>query len=148
MPSEIHEGLRRHAAETYPVEACGFLVGRAQDGAGIVEEAPRASNLLGIAGREGFRIAPREFLALEDRLRDSPRRILGFYHSHPDGAGAPSPLDTANVWPDYVYLVVAAPNGAPGEVTAWRRMAPSSSLEPVDIVVRPRWPPSHPHANR
>jgi proteasome lid subunit RPN8/RPN11 len=47
-------------------------------------------------------------------------QLVGFYHSHPDGAAVPSPFDREAAWPWYSYLIVPVRGGAAGSVRSWR----------------------------
>jgi len=46
-------------------------------------------------------------------------QIVGFYHSHPSGSAAPSPLDRRLAWPAMVYLILAIRHGRVTRVMAW-----------------------------
>jgi proteasome lid subunit RPN8/RPN11 len=111
--------LRGHAAETYPHECCGFLVGDRADGVLVVRELVRASNARGDSPRNRYLIPPEEFARVQ---RDADRRgldIVGFYHSHPDAPARPSEYDREHAWPAYAYLVLAVARGEPQELGAF-----------------------------
>jgi len=53
------------------------------------------------------------------RMRDRDEVMFGIFHSHPDGAGRPSPTDLAlAAYPDMVYYI-AAVNGTDAELHGW-----------------------------
>lgn len=136
LPPAVSAEIRADAEARYPREACGFLVGSASPGSVFVDARVEAPNLLGPSGRDGFRVPPREFLALEDRLRGTGRWIVGFYHSHPDGLPETSALDRANMWPEYAYVIVPTERGRAQAPVAWRRAATGGTEPlPVEIVV-------------
>ncbi len=51
--------------------------------------------------------------------RTGTARIVGYYHSHPNGGCKPTQRDTDQAVPDISYLIVGANNGSP-EFAAWR----------------------------
>lgn len=66
-------------------------------------------------------------------------RVVGFYHSHPDGSVAPSPLDAESAWPGYVYLIVGVTDSGPAGLAAWRKpdTATATKFEPLHIASVP-----------
>ena len=89
------EALRQvvEAAEAaYPGECCGLLVGR-QTPKGVVEvtRAHPAANLGKQPNR--FEIDPRLWVDLARALGKGPTKVVGLYHSHPDGPAQPSAVD-------------------------------------------------------
>jgi proteasome lid subunit RPN8/RPN11 len=61
--------------------------------------------------------------------------LVGFYHSHPNGAAEPSRVDRENAWPWYNYLIVAVADGEPGDVRVWRLAEDRSRFDAVAIMV-------------
>ena len=102
-----------HAESAYPAECCGLLVGSA-DGAGAwrVRRVVASRNLAPADRCDRFEIDPALYLDLQRQLRGSGEGILGIYHSHPDGAPAPSATDLESAWePGLVWLIVAVRQG-------------------------------------
>ncbi|MCK5943140.1 MAG: Mov34/MPN/PAD-1 family protein [Planctomycetes bacterium] len=54
---------------------------------------------------DAFEVEPTSFLAAEATLRARGAPFVGFAHSHPVGACAPSARDLAQLWPDCVQLI-------------------------------------------
>ena len=133
ISGHLAEKIRAHAAETYPHECCGALLGR------------DATMIAPVGSEKEARVRPREVLAvfpLVNRRDDSPRNrfsvtaedvlaaekvarehgvdVVGWYHSHPDHPARPSEYDRDHAWPWYSYVIVSVHNGAPQDMTSWR----------------------------
>lgn len=105
-----------HAAAAWPDEACGVLIGDRGFG-GIVDAVP-ARNVAADPAR-AFEIDPPTLIAVHRAARAGAGAVVGWYHSHPNGVGAPSTTDAARADPDgRLWLIAAA-----GAVTAWRAEA-------------------------
>ena len=112
----------RHAEETYPEEACGFLLGPMPAtpwGTRRVDEVRRATNVQAAERSRRYVIAPEEIRRTEEELEGSRRTILGFYHSHPDHPAHPSEFDRGHAWPWYAYLVLRVERGKGREIRAF-----------------------------
>jgi len=106
--------IRAQARAAMPLEACGLLIGTEDDRVSRLEPA---SNVAAEPARR-FEVDPRALLALHRRLRGTPERLIGHWHSHPQGQAVPSACDREMVSdPDMAWLIVAAPDGP---VRAWR----------------------------
>lgn len=95
------------AREAFPLECCGLLEGvEAADGWRVLA-VHRAPNLAEDSARH-FLIDPQTQFDLLRRLRGSGRRIVGCFHSHPNGHASPSETDkAAAVETDFVWIVAA-----------------------------------------
>lgn len=119
---DVLDAIRRHAAETYPDECCGALIGHAQS----QESAPSVQAVVPLANtteegpRRRFLVRPADYRAAEARARASGAQLLGFYHSHPDHPARPSEYDLDHAWPNLSYVIVAVEHGRPGAVASWR----------------------------
>ena len=112
IASSVVGSLRSHAAAAHPHEACGVLLG---DAAGCIVEAVAARNVAAHPERS-FEIEPAVLLASHRSARGRGLTVAGWYHSHPDGVGQPSPTDAARAVEDgKLWLVVAG-----DAVSAWR----------------------------
>src|SRR6266568_4128437 len=82
--SSVHAALLREAAErAYPRECCGLLVGEGEEDVALCEIVPM-ENVAATPERR-FEIDPQGQFDLLRRLRGTARRIIGHYHSHPNG---------------------------------------------------------------
>jgi proteasome lid subunit RPN8/RPN11 len=100
-----------HARADAPNEACGILFGSAE----TIDRADRARNIAQQPDR-AFEIDSAALLAAHRAARAAGRQVVGWYHSHPNGAPGPSTTDAARAVEDgKVWLIAAA-----DVVTAWR----------------------------
>ena len=74
-------------------------------------------------------------IAVNRRLRGTPRSVIGAYHSHPRTEAVPSPRDIAEAhYPEFIWLIVslADSEGRVGSVsravTAWQMNADSVTM--------------------
>jgi len=100
-----------HARTEAPNEACGILFGNA----GAIDRAVPAANVAAHPAR-AFEIDPAALLAAHRAARGQGRQVVGWYHSHPNGAAEPSRTDAARAVEDGKFWLIAAA----GAVTAWR----------------------------
>lgn len=95
------------AEAAYPQEACGLLAGR-QHANGTVEvvRAHPSANL----GRapDRFEIDPRLWVDLARALGKGPTKVVGLYHSHPDGPAQPSAVDLEAAWGEELIWIIVS----------------------------------------
>jgi len=129
------EAIRRHAAEEYPFECCGVMLGKVDDVCKAVgeivalknlrRESARAQEWLPVddptreSGRNRFLIDPLDQLRIEKDGRARSLEVLGYYHSHPDHPARPSIYDREHAWPWYSYVIISVERGVPGDLTSW-----------------------------
>ena len=104
------------AAETYPHECCGAMLGRD----GVVVEACPLPNTTEEGPRRRFLVRPQDYRAAERRATERGLELLGFYHSHPDHPARPSQYDLDHAWPVFSYVIVSVRDGVADELTSWR----------------------------
>jgi proteasome lid subunit RPN8/RPN11 len=140
--------IERHAAESYPQECCGVVVG---DGAR--ERVKRIDNIQDRMHAEDPVAHPRDsrtayfmdpqqlFAALRDAERESSL-IRIFYHSHPDHGAYFSDEDKARAmawdepaYPGAYYLVVSVVGGRVADRLAVRWDADRREFVPADLAV-------------
>jgi proteasome lid subunit RPN8/RPN11 len=99
--------IARAAKAALPRECCGLIEGLAvQDGFCALALHP-AQNLAVAPDR--FEIDPADHVRAVKSARERGRRIIGCYHSHPQGSAEPSPRDLAGAQEDnFVWLIAAA----------------------------------------
>lgn len=138
LPAHLHARLQAHAADAYPYEGCGVLLGTAENGRTTVHALRPLPNVWPVEAekRVRFRIAPddwrdAELAALEDGLD-----IVGIFHSHPDHPPVASPRDLAWAsWPGYSYLITEVRDGQPVGSRSWQLAADRSGFveEPIEL---------------
>ena len=130
------DAMRAAAVVACPEEACGLLVGarEADDQIRVTHVAPSAN--LAADRRRRFDVDPALRLRLQKALRQSPRAIVGYYQSHPNGPARPSATDLARATePDLVWVILAVENGKAGKVAAYRLAADGAGFEPLDLAI-------------
>lgn len=133
MKLQISSGHRQFlidaAAATPDVEICGLLLGQS----GRVEALVPAANVAADPARS-FEIDPATLLASHRDARGAGRRVIGHWHSHPDGRCEPSRRDAARALDNgQIWLIIAA-----GQVGAWvaeTRGRGPAAFRPVAIEV-------------
>jgi proteasome lid subunit RPN8/RPN11 len=105
LPDELAARVLQAASRAYPHECCGLIEGMdAADGWRALD-IHEARNIAEDPARR-FLIDPQAQFDLMRRLRDTGSRILGCFHSHPDGGAEPSPADRAEAYEaDFIYLI-------------------------------------------
>lgn len=118
--SEIEAAARSF----WPRECCGLLVG-VHDQTRLVWQVTdivSAPNVAPVDQPDRFEVAPEVLFATLRRLEGSSKRIVGHYHSHPNGLDRPSATDASmRFYADHVWLIASlfAPDGEI-LVSAWR----------------------------
>ena len=108
------------AAEAYPEECCGLIEG-VETAEGWRVCAIHAAANLAEDRFTRFLIDPQIQFDLLRHLRGTERRILGCFHSHPDGAPAPSATDLASAHEeDFLWLIAAGSPEAGFTLKAYR----------------------------
>lgn len=106
------EDMVAHAAAAHPHEACGILLG--EDGR-ITKARPAAN--VHPAPQTHFEIDPQALIDAHRAARaGGGPQVIGYYHSHPQGAAAPSATDRACAAGDGRIWAITAGD----ETTFWR----------------------------
>jgi proteasome lid subunit RPN8/RPN11 len=132
--SAAQEASLKAAAEgAAPMECCGLLVGRGDDML-TVTEVIAAPNIAEDPKRR-FTIDPQVQFNTLRRLRGSEERVIGHFHSHPNGNTELSAHDRAmGDDPDAVWVVVALDiRGKGGKPVAF--LCRDDMVSPVEIVI-------------
>ena len=112
--------MRRLAAQAYPDEGCGVLVGRIAGEVVEVVEVTSGRNLVSERSRDRYELDPGAIVAAERAARGRGLDIVGFWHTHPDHPARPSGFDTERAWPEYVYVICAVTPAGVEAVRAFR----------------------------
>ncbi len=133
LTAEIAERIRAHAAESYPYECCGALLGF---GGGDLREARavlRLANQREDSPQNRYAIPSEDVLRAERFARERKLVLLGWYHSHPDAPGRPSEYDREHAWPWYSYLIVSVEKGEARAMASWRLRDDRSRFDPEEV---------------
>ena len=106
LPAALLSQIEDETRAAYPRECCGLLVGE-RDGDSV--RVFLAYPALNVAERnDRFEIDPQTQFTLHRALRDTGRKIVGCYHSHPNGRPEPSPRDMAGAGEaGFIWLIAA-----------------------------------------
>lgn len=117
---DLRRELEAVVEASYPFEACGVMIGRADGRRVVVEDAFHARNLNVERARDRFLLDPEDHLAADRVARQRGLEIVGFWHSHPDHPARPSETDREAAWEGYSYLIVSHPAFGANEFRSWR----------------------------
>lgn len=131
----------------WPREACALLVGF-EDGNGLrVTELVPARNVAAAPERE-FELDPAVHFATLRRLRETAEdnvrtnrmighRIIGHWHSHPNGRAEPSAQDVAMISdPGLVWLISAVHDGRASPVRGFRAAPKGDGFELIPLTIK------------
>ncbi len=100
------------AEAAYPEECCGLLIGEGGAGSWRLGRVVASANVAEGDRRRIFEVDPRLLLTLQRELRGTAQRVIGVYHSHPDGPPEPSAADLDRAWePGLVWLITSVRDG-------------------------------------
>lgn len=124
---------------TFPREACALLVGTENaPGELHVTEIVPARNLATAPERE-FELDPAVQFSVMRRLRETNEtnlRLIGHWHSHPNGRAAPSMQDAAMIHDrSLVWLIGAVQDGRAGRPTAWQPNDKADGFLPLALKI-------------
>jgi proteasome lid subunit RPN8/RPN11 len=128
--------IREHGVRDYPYECCGLLLGQYEEDGKVVEETYPISNAREeSAKRNRFLIEPEELMRGEKYARGKELEVVGFYHSHPDSAAAPSQYDLEHAWPTYSYIIVSTNAEKAGDLYSWEQEADRSRFNQEELRI-------------
>jgi proteasome lid subunit RPN8/RPN11 len=120
LNQDLTERIRAHAAQSYPYECCGALLGAENGDGRIVQDLVMLDNQRDDSPRNRFLVYPEDVLRVEKAAREQGLDVLGWYHSHPDAPARPSEFDREHAWPWYSYVIVSVEAGEPRRMASWR----------------------------
>jgi proteasome lid subunit RPN8/RPN11 len=136
---DVLASIRRHGAQAYPEEGCGFLLGTMEEGENQVVDTEPVANRRTDNRERRYEITPDDYRAADRVAQDRGLDVVGFYHSHPDHPAEPSDTDLEEAaFPGYTYVIISVHGGTPHEITAWTLAADRSEFRPEDISVEQR----------
>jgi proteasome lid subunit RPN8/RPN11 len=132
---DVLDAIRRHGAEAYPEEGCGFLLGEVVDGENRVTDLKPVANRQSENRERRYQITPDDYRAADTAARKRGLDVVGFYHSHPDHPARPSDTDLDEAtFPGYTYAIVSVHDGTPEEITAWTLAPDRSRFEEESVI--------------
>jgi len=121
---DILEGLLDAAGAARDREICGLLFGSADS----IARAEPADNVAANPA-DTFEIDPRSLFAALRAERAGGDKVIGHYHSHPNGSAEPSPRDLAAAEPGKLWLILGG-----GVARAWTME--NGRFRELQLVVR------------
>ena len=123
IPSSILREIYDHMEASYPQECCGLMIGTANNGDRLVSASRRCKNLNTERAHDRYEMDPMCWLKTEREFENSPWRIVGIYHSHPDHPSRASQTDTDAALGagmiDYSYVIVSVQKGTVASAQSW-----------------------------
>ena len=101
------------AARAFPLECCGLIEGIRIEGGWRATALHEAANLAEDPARR-FLIDPQRQFDLIRALRGRETRIIGCFHSHPEGPALPSATDRAQALEDDFLWLIAGGSAESG----------------------------------
>lgn len=135
LHAEAEQGIRKHAANGYPAEVCGLLIGCIRGDDWIVDEAKAVENLNRSRAHDRFELDPDAYRKIDRTLKGSGRAIIGVYHSHPDCPAKPSPTDLAAAWPGYAYIIASVSSSGVTDLSCWALCEEESRFVRVPVEI-------------
>ena len=113
--------LNKYAETEYPAECCGLLIGRGTQDNLNIDEIIQSPNIAKGNKSTLFEIDPQIRLNTQRRLRNSPQRVIGHFHSHPDASPSPSPTDLSMAFEaELIWAIVSVKNGVANGTRIYR----------------------------
>ena len=130
-PSALAQ-IRADAAASYPDECCGALLGA--DPADAASALPLDNVTSAERGRR-FLVSPDAYRRAEAEADRTGRRLLGFYHSHPDHPAEPSAFDLEHAWPNLSYVIASVHQGRIADVRSWRLRGDRTRFDEEPLLI-------------
>ncbi len=112
--------IEHHGEAEFPYECCGVILGEVAGNERRILELRPLENVHQDGHERRYLISPDQMFALMREERKTGRKILGFYHSHPNHPALPSVYDRDWASPWYTYIIVSVMNGKAADFTAWQ----------------------------
>ena len=139
-PTQVHlspqhaDLLQQAARAAYPNECCGLLLGEGEHDVVVTAVVPAAN--VAENPKAAFAIDPQAQFNLLRAARGGQQRVVGHYHSHPDGPAQPSPRDLAMAHdPEAVWIVMGASAEDASTPRAFRRPEGAASFVEVAVTI-------------
>jgi len=102
------EQISSHSRESYPIEACGVLIGiLAGDVRTVIEVWPAKNQL---SSKSSYEIDPETLFRAFSHAEENKVEVIGFYHSHPFWSADASEVDKARAnYPGLSYVIYSIP---------------------------------------
>lgn len=126
--------MRDQASACHPEECCGVLLGLRSRDAIQITDVLCAPNIAEGDRRRRYQIDWSVLFQAYRQAREGGERVVGFFHSHPDGKPSPSATDQAKALLDHLYLIVPVKDAVAGEPSGW--FARDDAFDPCLLFVQ------------
>ncbi len=109
------------AKSCLPRESCGIILGTQTDDGWRVTGIAESRNIAPPDRNDRFEIDPALLLSTQKAARAGGPRMIGVYHSHPNGRAEPSETDLATVWQTGMIWIISAVDMERMETRAYLR---------------------------
>lgn len=120
LPRPMRDRVTQLAADAYPSEACGVLIGERRGDLVEVHELTQSRNLKGADAQDEFELDPLSLLEADEIAEQRGLEVVGIWHTHPDHDARPSLLDRDQAWEGWSYLIAAVSEQGVEELRSWR----------------------------
>ena len=121
--------MRAAADAAHPREACGILLGDLAHGGTRITESCQTANVHPTPATH-FEIDPQALIDAHRAARAGGAQVVGYFHSHPVGAAAPSATDRACAAGDGSVWVILSQ----ADVRFWRDGEAGFTALPFDVI--------------
>jgi proteasome lid subunit RPN8/RPN11 len=130
--------LQEEARATYPLEACGLLVGRRDVDAITIEDLVMTANVAEGDRRRRFMVDPTLHFQTLRSLRGSARDVIGVFHSHPNGEPHPSSSDAEMaIEADFVWIIVSVGEDQKTRARAHLALGDGAGFTELQLAIEP-----------
>lgn len=119
LAPQLRAQIAAEARNAFPRECCGLIEGTVSGTLAHALALHPCANLATAPDR--FEIDPQTHIRLLRALREGPQRLIGCYHSHPNGTAAPSSRDIDGAGEEgFVWLIQAVERDHTAALAAYR----------------------------
>ena len=126
--------MEAHARTALPRECCGVILGEKTDMEWRASGIEESANLAPVTCTDRFEVDPALLLRLQKASRAGGPRMIGVYHSHPNGLAAPSQADLELSWQTGFLWLITAIDGRGMETRAFLRA--ETEFIPVTLLMQ------------
>lgn len=131
IPRQAYDLICADAVARIPRESCGLLIGSGSDVI-TVDQAVISENLGD--GVDRFLIDPQLQFDWMRKLRGHRLRVVGHFHSHPNGVCEPSANDLEMaIDPELIWVIAAVTESRVAEVKAFQFVTPGPRFAPINL---------------
>lgn len=131
----LHEEVRDLCALQWPEEACGLLIA-AKDTPNRIERVVFAKNVAE-EPLTTFEIDPQTLIDCHRTARQKGERVVGCFHSHPNGKALPSPTDRTRADENgFLWLIIATEHNRAGDSGLYRIIHQTTTDAPAQSQLR------------